>query len=107
LNILKELVIPLPPIEEQRKIIEIIEYRQSIIYELEMAIHGCLKQSEILRQNILFFAFSGGLVPQNPSDEPAETLLNHIRTERMKSETLKKKLSLKKENCNSNQVVLF
>jgi type I restriction enzyme, S subunit len=41
-----------------------------------------LRTSEALRQSILKKAFTGRLVPQNPSDEPASQLLARLRGER-------------------------
>ena len=41
-----------------------------------------LKRSARLRQGILKRAFEGRLVPQDPTDEPAEKLLERIRRER-------------------------
>ena len=35
-----------------------------------------------MRQSILKQAFSGKLVPQDPNDEPASALLEHIQAER-------------------------
>ena len=48
----------------------------------ERAIEISLKQSTAQRQNILRAAFSGQLVPQDPTDEPASKLLERIRSER-------------------------
>jgi type I restriction enzyme S subunit len=46
-----------------------------------------LRQSSAQRQNILKAAFSGQLVPQDPSDEPASVLLERIRAERAARES--------------------
>ncbi len=43
---------------------------------------AALQRSEALRQAILKKAFSGRLVPQDPADEPASTLLARLRAER-------------------------
>jgi type I restriction enzyme S subunit len=42
-----------------------------------------LKRSAALRQSILKKAFTGQLVPQDPTDEPASALLERIRKERV------------------------
>jgi type I restriction enzyme S subunit len=71
--------IPLPPLAEQHKIVEEIERRFSIADEAERVVEQSLKQAERLRQSILKRAFAGKLVPQDPTDEPAEELLKRIR----------------------------
>ncbi len=48
----------------------------------DVAITLALTQSAAQRKNILRAAFSGQLVPQDPSDEPASVLLERIRAER-------------------------
>jgi type I restriction enzyme S subunit len=40
------------------------------------------QRSASLRQSILRAAFTGQLVPQDPTDEPASALLERIRAER-------------------------
>ena len=45
----------------------------------EREIDGALRQSQALRQAILKKAFTGRLVSQHPSDEPAATLLARLR----------------------------
>jgi type I restriction enzyme S subunit len=45
---------------------------------------GALRQSEALRQAILQKAFTGRLVAQDPSDEPASQLPARLRAERPK-----------------------
>jgi type I restriction enzyme S subunit len=42
-------------------------------------------RSSSLRASILSAAFTGQLVPQNPTDEPASALLERIRAARVES----------------------
>lgn len=91
LTLLKELPIPLPPLEEQRFIVEEVERRLSVVDKLEATVEANLKQAGGLRQSILKQAFSGKLVPQNPDDEPASALLERIRAERRSADRKVKK----------------
>lgn len=81
---LSQITIPLPPFPEQNKIVEEIERRFSMADEVEKTVDQSLKQAERLRQSILKKAFEGKLVPQDPSDEPAEKLLERIKAEKAK-----------------------
>ncbi len=92
------MTIPLPPLPEQRKIVEEIERRFSVADEVEKVVEQSLKQAERLRQSILKRAFEGKLVPQNPSDEPAEKLLERIKAEKAKLER-NKKVKRTREKC--------
>ena len=74
--------IPLPPSAEQRRIVAEVERRLSVIQQAEAAVEASMIRAERLRQSILKQAFSGKLVPQDPSDEPASVLLERIRAER-------------------------
>ncbi len=80
-NQLKTFQIPLPPLIEQKKIVSELERHLSVTDETETTIESELKRAERLRQSILKHAFSGKLVPQDPNDEPAETLLARINSE--------------------------
>jgi type I restriction enzyme S subunit len=84
---LGEIEIPLPPLFEQHKIVEEIERRFSLVEVMGKSVEQSLKQAGRLRQSILKKAFEGKLVPQDPSDEPAEKLLERIREERAKRKT--------------------
>ncbi|MDK2977403.1 MAG: type restriction enzyme subunit [Bacteroidales bacterium] len=66
--------------EEQNKVVSEIEQRFSVADKLEESIDQSLQQAETLRQSILKKAFEGKLVPQDPNDEPAEKLLEKIKT---------------------------
>jgi restriction endonuclease S subunit len=70
--------IPLIPIGEQDEIVSEIEARFSVADIVEKTVEQSLTQSSRLRQSTLKRAFEGKLVPQDPSDEPAEKLLERI-----------------------------
>ncbi len=86
---IEQIVVPLPPTVEQPRLVEGIERRLSFVDEVEKAVEQSLRQSDRLRQSILKRAFEGRLVPQDPSDEPAEQLLERIRQDRAKREPIK------------------
>jgi type I restriction enzyme, S subunit len=79
---IRDLMIPLPPLEEQRRIVGEVEQRLSVIDTTHETIATVRRRSASLRRSILEQAFSGKLVPQDPSDEPASALLERIASER-------------------------
>ncbi|MBI2849238.1 MAG: restriction endonuclease subunit S [Chloroflexi bacterium] len=81
-DVLRDFVVPLPPLPEQHRIVEEIERRFSVADQMEKEVERGLKQAERLRQSILKRAFEGKLVPQDPTDEPAERLLERIKAEK-------------------------
>jgi type I restriction enzyme S subunit len=81
-EILKTLLLPLPPFEEQVQIVQIVDERLSSIEHLEEQVEANLRRASRLRQGILKRAFEGKLVPQDPADEPADRLLKRIRESR-------------------------
>ena len=85
-NALGSLFIPLPPLAEQKRIVAKIEELLPFIEKYEQAETKltALNKSfpEMLRKSILQEAVQGKLVPQNPDDEPASVLLEHIRSEK-------------------------
>ena len=95
---MKSIVLPLPTIEDQYRIVSKIEELLPLINrynssqreldELNSGIQSRLKKS------ILQEAIQGKLVPQDPNDEPASVLLGRIREEKqrlLKEGKLKKK----------------
>ena len=76
-----EMDFPLPPVKEQKQIIDIIVSALTQIDELSKTLFGQLERAQSLRQSILKRAFEGKLVPQDPNDEPASELLERIRQE--------------------------
>ena len=79
---LKELFIPLPPINEQKQIVptaeSLLKYADAISNEEEQLIN--LISSA--KSKILDLAIRGKLVPQDSNDEPASVLLERIRAEK-------------------------
>ena len=76
---LSNVILPFPSLPEQHKIVEEIERRFSVADKIEKVVVESIKQAERLRQSILKKAFEGELVSQDPSDEPAEKLLERIK----------------------------
>ena len=85
-NKIKELLLPLPPLSEQERIVKKIE-------ELEPFIEGYGKTEveltalnsnfpEQIKKSILQYAIQGKLVEQDPNDEPASVLLEKIKAEK-------------------------
>ena len=82
LKLIHGMIIPLPPLAEQRRIVAEVERKLSVIQQAEATVEASLKRVGRLRQSILKRAFSGQLVPQDPDDGPASVLLERIRAER-------------------------
>jgi type I restriction enzyme S subunit len=82
LTTLKAFPIPVVPLDEQRRIVARVEEQLSAIDALRAAIERAQRRSQSLRRAVLERAFRGELVPQDPTDEPAEALLARIRAER-------------------------
>ena len=71
-------LIPVPPIKEQRRIVNAVEQIFDIIFELDSSIDELSKSITQCKAKILELAISGKIVPQDPADEPAEELLRRI-----------------------------
>ncbi len=91
------LAVPVPTFKEQLEIVELLLSAKEQADHQGDAIEHSLKQSAAQRKNILKAAFSGQLVPQDPSDEPASVLLERIRSERAGRENNGKKTRRKEK----------
>ena len=88
IGVLANLLIPIPPTSEQKRIVCRIEELLQVVSrfsglknnldKLESSIRPLLKKS------ILQYAIQGKLVPQNPEDEPASELLKRIEEEKVR-----------------------
>lgn len=85
-SLFKSLIIGLPPLAEQARIVAEIEKYEPLIAEYDKLEQQATKlDAEIydnLKKSILQYAIQGKLVPQDPNDEPASVLLERIRTEK-------------------------
>lgn len=82
IGLIKETPFKLPSLDEQREIVRRIETAFAKIDRLAAEAAKALKLLGHLESRILAKAFAGDLVPQDPTDEPAETLLARIREAR-------------------------
>ncbi len=82
LNGLRSLLIDVPPLKEQIKIVRRVEELFAYADRIEARYHAARAQVDKLTPAILAKAFRGELVPQNPNDEPASVLLERIRASR-------------------------
>jgi len=69
---------PLPPIEEQKRIVAAVNKWFALIDTLETAKEDLRTSIEHTKSKILDLAIHGRLVPQDPNDEPAIELLKRI-----------------------------
>lgn len=75
---LEVMSLPLPPLEEQKRIVDEVERWFTLIDELESNEGDLLKAIDKAKSKILDLAIHGKLVPQDPNDEPAIELLKRI-----------------------------
>lgn len=85
-NSLNSIYFPLPPLAEQRRIVEKIKQLTPYLKKygsVETTLSNLnLAFPDDLKKSILQYAVQGKLVPQDPADEPASVLLARIRAEK-------------------------
>ncbi|MFF8712196.1 restriction endonuclease subunit S [Streptomyces sp. NPDC015184] len=86
----RDLPIPCPPIDEQEKLIEAAEQWFTLSENVRGAVANSRIRATGLRMALLRRAFVGDLVPQDPADEPAATLLARIAAEREAAKPVRK-----------------
>ena len=98
---MNKILVPLPPLEEQKRIVAKIEELLPRVAEYGKAETELSNLNaelpEQLKKSILQWAIQGRLVPQDPTDEPASELLKRIKAEKaalIKSGKLKKEKPL-------------
>ncbi len=83
---LSSMLVPLPPLAEQIRIVNEIKKFEPLIAEYDKLEQQATKlDDEIydkLKKSILQYAIQGKLIPQDPNDEPASVLLERIRAEK-------------------------
>ena len=86
LNQLALLLIPIPPIKEQHRIVskylETVQMQKEYYKTNETLDVLNSRFPATLKKSILQYAVQGKLVPQDPADEPASALLERIRIEK-------------------------
>ena len=95
---IEAMLVPLPPLPEQKQIVSELERHLSVADEIEATLDAEIKRAERLRQSILKQAFSGQLVPQDPKDEPASVLLEKIQAEKGPQQPKRRKRTTKPKN---------
>ena len=85
---LNTIVFPLPPLSEQTRIVDAVNRLLPYLHSYDRAEQKLSALNtgfpEALKKSILQEAVHGKLVPQDPSDEPAEALLGRIRAEKQR-----------------------
>ena len=81
----QSLVVPLCSVNEQRLIVKQLARVLAGIDAVDREIKDQMLVADALRQAILARAFSGQLVPQDPSDVPASVLLDKISDDRARA----------------------
>ncbi|EOU1140631.1 restriction endonuclease subunit S [Clostridium perfringens] len=92
---IKSFIIPIPPIEEQKRIVAKVDSLFKLIDELDSNKQDLLQNISDARNKVLQLAIQGKLVPQNENGEPASVLLKKMKEE--KEQLIKDKIIRKEK----------
>jgi len=109
LSQINNILIPICLLTEQELIVAELESQYTVLKNVKETTVKKLIQMESLKQTILYKAFAGELVPQNPDDEPAHKLLEKIKLERfefLQNKPKENKISIKIEKMERTKSVL-
>ena len=78
MEVIRPFLIPLPPLQEQIRIVEEVERIFTIINSIETEQIDLVGTISMMKRQVLELAISGKLLPQDPADEPAADLLKRV-----------------------------
>ena len=81
-DVLKKYLVPLPPLQEQARIMQQVKALLTVIDDIDSNANELSKTIVSIKSKILDLAIRGQLIPQDPNDEPASVLLDRIRAEK-------------------------
>ncbi|PGT15364.1 MULTISPECIES: restriction endonuclease subunit S [Bacillus cereus group] len=101
-DIVNATFMPLPPIEEQKRIVKVANELLQLVDGIEEEQQQLQELSAELKKKVLDVAMQGKLVPQDPNDEPASVLLGKISNEKQK---LYEEGKLKKKDLEETTII--
>lgn len=93
---LKTVEFPFPSVEAQESIVKQVRRQLEDADRMEAKLRGVATGSADLRAALLNAAFTGTLVPQDPTDDPASALLDRIRATRATTKKTPRRRALRK-----------
>ena len=96
LKMINEIIVPLPPLQEQERIVNKIDKLFELVDKIEKDQQELEELKKQAKDKVLELAVTGKLVKQDPNDEPASVLLERIKAEK---ENLIKEGKIKREKA--------
>ncbi|WP_369800755.1 restriction endonuclease subunit S [Capnocytophaga sp. H2931] len=87
---IRKVLISLPPLSEQKRIVAKVEELLALVEDLETNKTDLKSTIQKAKAKVLDMAIRGELVPQNPDDEPASVLLERIKNEQQSAKSKKR-----------------